>query len=197
MGRNHITCKCCGTVFHWVYPSRWCLYSQQPPQELAWYQPHGSKKEASWHHNDIRQLIDLEVEKTQYKQNYFNYLTEQGSFRPLTMHSWSYFSFFLEGHVDLTNPIPAWVFLISQYGESVSIIILSTGIPFTTSRFSVVFNEQPFKPAMTISESTRLLALRYVSPKIEVTSSGEYISCFQRAYAKPAKMPQRVYIFMV
>lgn len=38
------------------------------------------------------------------------------------------------------------MFLISQYGESVSIIILSTGMHFTTSRFSGVFREQPFIP---------------------------------------------------
>lgn len=76
------------------------------------------------------------------------YRTKQGSFLPLTIHSWSYFSFFLEGHREFTKPIPAWVLLISQYGESVSIIILSIGMPLTTSRFSALFSEQPFTPAI-------------------------------------------------
>ena len=35
---------------------------------------------------------------------------------------------------------------MSQYGQSVSIIILSSGIVLTTSRFSCVLRLQPFKP---------------------------------------------------
>ena len=80
------------------------------------------------------------------RENKITNRTKQGSLRPFTRHSWSYFSFFLEGQTDFTKLIPAWVFLISQYGESVSIIILSIGMPLTTSRFSVVFREQPFTP---------------------------------------------------
>lgn len=77
-----------------------------------------------------------------------NYLTKQGSLRPFTVESGSYFSFFLDGQTDFTSLIPAWVFLISQYGESVSIIILSAGIPCRTSRFSLVFREYSLIPAL-------------------------------------------------
>jgi hypothetical protein len=54
----------------------------------------------------------------------------------------------LEGQVVVTYCIPACVFLISQYGESVSIIILSTGTPLMTSKFSIVLSEQPLIPAL-------------------------------------------------
>jgi len=39
---------------------------------------------------------------------------------------------------------------MSQYGESVSIINLSTGMPRRTSRFSLVFREQPLTPAAVV-----------------------------------------------
>ncbi len=72
----------------------------------------------------------------------------QGSFRLFTRDWKSCFSFFLEGQVVVTYCIPACVFLISQYGESVSIIILSTGTPLMTSKFSIVLSEQPLIPAL-------------------------------------------------
>lgn len=93
--------------------------------------------------------------------------TKHGSLRPLTMHSCSYFSFFLEGHKDFTKLIPAWVFFISQYGESVSIMSLSTGIPLKTSRFSAVFSEQPFTPIGYKEKRTKIIEI-HLAPKWKV-----------------------------
>lgn len=74
------------------------------------------------------------------------YMIVHGSFRPFTRHS--ILCFFLSAlpYVVFTWHLLAWVFLIPQYGLSVSIIIRSTGTTFRASRFSSVFREHPLIP---------------------------------------------------
>ena len=69
-----------------------------------------------------------------------------GSFLSLTSLSLEYFFLSTLGNFVLMYFEPACVFLISQYGQSVSIINLSSGTNFATSRFSSVLREQPFNP---------------------------------------------------
>ena len=56
------------------------------------------------------------------------------------------FSFFFCSKIVLTNFLLGWVFLISQYGASVSIIILFRGIFLTISKLISSLREHPFIP---------------------------------------------------
>lgn len=143
--REKSTCRCYGTLFCQADQYQQYLYNQPPPQVLGcmWFyilcESSNSNKRQSRRKVSMDQCI-------WYCKWLSSYRTKQGSLRPLTMHSGSYLSFFLNCHDDCTYFIPACVFLISQYGESVSIISRSRGIPFTMSRFSAVLREQPFRP---------------------------------------------------
>ena len=69
------------------------------------------------------------------------HLMQQGSFLPLMRDPFFHFSFLTASNLVLTRSLPAWVFLISHQGASVSMRIRSIGRDFTTAKFSGVRSE--------------------------------------------------------